>query len=147
MNRSEHAGPEEETRHVRFKEILIVDQDETWALVMRDAVAGGGFAVALATTIEEAVRKVRDKSPDLLLVSCLLDPESTHSLRQEIDSLKVPLPVVLVGLRPEDHRWDFWKDRRYVSAVRQPFKSRELLDVALALLGTTWEDLTGESGK
>jgi DNA-binding NtrC family response regulator len=143
MSHPEHQGSEEDTRQVRFKEILIVDQDEAWALVMRDAVAGGGFTVALAPTIEEAVRKVRQKAPDLVLLSCLLDVDTAQALLREIDALKAPPPVILVGLRYGDAQWDAWKERRYVSFVKQPFRSKQLLDMALALLGTTWEELTG----
>jgi DNA-binding NtrC family response regulator len=145
MSISDQPGPEEDTRAVRFKEILIVDQDEAWALVMRDAVAGGGFTVALAPTIEEAVRKVRAKPPDLVLLSCLLNVDTAQALLREIDALQTPPPVVLVGLRYGDTQWDDWKERRYVSFVKQPFRSKQLLDVALALLGTTWEELTGSS--
>jgi len=143
MSSPEQTPSEEETRQVRFKEILIVDQDEAWALVLRDAVAGGGFRVALAASIEEAVRKVKDQSPDLLLVSCLLEVELSQTLLGELECLKVPPPVVLVGLRPGDDRWNGWKQRRFVSVVPQPFKSRDVLDVALALLGSTWEDVGG----
>ena len=145
MDVPEQGGSEEDTRQVRFKEILIVDQDEAWALVMRDAVAGGGFTVALASTIEEAVRKVRAKTPDLVLLSCLLNAETAQELLREIDALKTPPPVVLVGLRYGDTKRDAWKERRYVSFVKQPFRSKQLLDMALALLGTTWEELTGSS--
>jgi DNA-binding response OmpR family regulator len=141
----EQASPEDDTRQVRFKEILIVDQDEAWALVLRDAVAGGGFAVSLATTVDEAIRKVREKTPDLLLLSCLLDVEASAPLLSEVEHLKVPPPTVLVGLRHGDARWEAWRTRRFVSVVKQPFKSRDILDVALALLGTTWEELTGNS--
>lgn len=144
MNSLEQAGPEDDTKPVRFKEILIVDRDEAWALVMRDAVAGGGFRVALASTIEEAVRKVREDSPDLLLVSCLLDVEASQPLLDEVSALPTPAPVVLVGSRYGDRRWEGWTGRPFVSVVKQPFKSKDLLDVALALLGTTWEQLTGE---
>jgi DNA-binding response OmpR family regulator len=141
----EQTSPEDDTRQVRFKEILIVDQDEAWALVLRDAVAGGGFCASLATTVDEALRKVREKTPDLLLLSCLLDVEAAESLRSELERLKEPPPTVLVGLRYGDARWDSWRQGRYVSVVKQPFKSRDILDVALALLGTTWEELTGEA--
>ncbi len=141
----EQASPEDDTRQVRFKEILIVDQDEAWALVLRDAVAGGGFCVSLATTVEGAIRKVREKTPDLLLLSCLLDVDASEPLRAEFDRLKAPPPTVLVGLRHGDGRWDGWRTRGFVSVVKQPFKSRDILDVVLALLGTTWEELTGNS--
>lgn len=135
--------PEDETKAVRFKEILIVDQDEAWALVLRDAVAGGGFCVSLAASVEEAIRKLREKAPDLLLLSCLLDVDAAAALLGEIERLDPPPPVVLVGLRHGDPRWNGWQERRFVSVVKQPFKSRDVLDVALALLGSTWEDLTG----
>jgi DNA-binding response OmpR family regulator len=145
MSLPEHPGPEDDTRKVRFKEILVVDRDEAWALAMRDAVAGGGFCVALATTVEEALRKMRDKRPDLLLLSCLMDPDDSKALLDELDSFETPPPVVLVGLSYGDARWDTWRGRGYVSLVRQPFRSRQLLDIALALLGTTWEELTGDA--
>jgi DNA-binding NtrC family response regulator len=145
MNRPKPSGPEDDTRKVRFKEILVVDQDEAWALVMRDAVAGGGFCVTLASATSEAIRKIREKRPDLVLLSCLMDPEESPALLVELDTLGAPPPVVLVGLATGDARWDSWKGRSYVSVVRQPFKSRQLLDIALALLGTTWEELSGDA--
>jgi DNA-binding NtrC family response regulator len=145
MSLPEHAGPEDDTRKVRFKEILVVDQDEAWALVMRDAVAGGGFCVALATTTGEAQRKMREKRPDLVLLSCLMDPDASQALLAELDWFETPPPVVLVGLAYGDARWDSWRGRAYVSLVRQPFRSRQLLDIALALLGTTWEELSGDA--
>lgn len=135
--------PEDETKAVRFKEILIVDRDEAWALVLRDAVAGGGFCASLAASIPEAMRKMREKTPDLILVSCLLDVEAAGALLTEIETLRPEPPVVLVGLRSGDARWDGWKMRPFVSVVGQPFKSRDVLDVALALLGSTWDEMTG----
>ena len=147
MTVSDQANPEDETRHVRFKEILIVDKDEAWALVLRDAVAGGGFCVALAASFEEATRKVREKPPDLLLMSCLLNVPDSEALLGEIERLSQQPPVVLVGLRHGDNQWNGWQERRFVSVVKQPFKSRDVLDVVLALLGTTWEDLTGNPPK
>jgi len=145
MNHPEHSGPEEDTRKVRFKEILVVDQDEAWALVMRDAVAGGGFCVSIAGTVEEALRKIRERRPDLVLLSCLMDPQESQALLGELDRSGKPPPVVLVGLSYGDARWDSWRGRSFVSLVRQPFRSRQLLDIALALLGTTWEELTGDA--
>lgn len=143
MTSSDKTNPEDETREVRFKEILIVDRDEAWALVLRDAVAGGGFCVSLAASVEEAIRKVRGKPPDLVLMSCLLNVQDSEALISEIERLGQPPPVVLVGLRHGDTQWNGVQSRRFVSVVKQPFKSRDILDVVLALLGTTWEDLTG----
>src|SRR5688500_662905 len=145
MSHPEQHGSEEDTRQVRFKEILIVDQDEAWALVMRDAVAGGGFTVALAPTIEEAVRKVRQKAPDLVLLSCLLDVDTAQALLREIDALKVPPPVILVGLRYGDTQWDAWKERRYVSFMKQQFRKNQRMGMELKLKCTARVKLDGIS--
>jgi DNA-binding response OmpR family regulator len=136
---------EDETKAVRFKDILIVDQDEAWALVLRDAVAGGGFCVSLAASVEEAVRSLREKPADLLLLSCLLNVEESGALLDQLERLNAPPPVILVGLRHGDARLDGWQRRRFVSVIKQPFKSRDVLNTALALLGSTWEELTGEA--
>ena len=62
-------GERPATRHVRFKDILLVEEDETWALALRDALSEGGFRVTLALSLYEAVRTLRRKAPDLLAVS------------------------------------------------------------------------------
>lgn len=136
-------GPE--TRLVRFKQILVVDQDEAWALVMRDAVARGGFCVVLATTIEEAVRLLREQPPDLTLVSCLLDLQAAQALLFEIETQKRAAPVVLVGYKDGDSRWEPWRSRPFVTVIPQPFKSQDVLNSVRTLLDSSWEDPEGES--
>jgi len=135
-----------DTRQVRFKEVLVIDQDEAWALVMRDAVARGGFRVALATSLDVAVREIRKEEPDLLLISCLLDAQAGETLLREIDALSPPPPVVLVGLQEGDPRWATWIPRSFVTVIRQPFKSHDVLGAVQALLDTAWEEITDESG-
>ena len=137
-----HRGPE--TRPVRFKQILVIDQDEAWALVMRDAVARGGFCVVLATSMEEALRTLRGQPPDLTLVSCLLDAQASETLLHEIDRLKLAAPVVLVGFQEGDPRWVTWKSHSFVTVIRQPFTSQEVLEAVRTLLDTSWEDRGGE---
>jgi DNA-binding NtrC family response regulator len=136
---------EPETRPVRFKKVLVIDQDEAWALVMRDAVARGGFCVALSTSIDETVRTIRGQTPDLLLISCLLDVEAGENLLREIDNLKEAPPVVLVGLKDGDDRWEPWRPRPYVTIVRQPFKLHDVLEAVRTLLDTAWVEITDEA--
>ncbi|HEV3029944.1 MAG TPA: response regulator, partial [Planctomycetota bacterium] len=135
-----------DTRQVRFKEVLVIDEDEAWALVMRDAVARGGFRVALATSLDVAIRAIRKEEPDLLLISCLLDAPAGETLLREIDALTPAPPVVLVGLQEGDHRWATWIPRPFVTVIRQPFKSQDVLGAVQALLDTAWEEITDETG-
>jgi DNA-binding NtrC family response regulator len=133
-----HRSPE--TRPVRFKQILIVDKDEAWCLVMRDAVARGGYCAIVPGTLEEAARILRSGSPDLVLVSCLLDGKGAEFLGAEMDSLKAPPPVILVGYRDSDVQWEPWKSNPRVSILRQPFKTQDVLQIVRTLLASTWDD-------
>lgn len=131
------------TRHVRFKEILVVEEDETWALALRDALCEGGYRVTLVLSSQHAASAVRQKQPDLLLVSALLGNEASEFLLREIESLRVPPPLLLVGARRGETRWEPWKSLPYATEVRQPFQLVDVLEAARAVLGSAWEDLTG----
>lgn len=139
---SRQEGPA--TRHVRFKEILVVEDDETWALALQDALSGGGYRVNLTMSLYDAVRAVR-KSPDLVLVSALVGDQVSEALLREIESVKLPPPVLLVGTRKGEARWEAWKSLPCLSKVGQPFQLVDVLEAARAILGSPWEDLTGEA--
>lgn len=132
------SGPE--TRPVRFKQILIVDQDEAWARVIRDAVARGGYCAIVAGSVPEGIRVLREGAADLALISCLLDTESAEALLSEIQALPKPPPLVLVGFRDADTQWHPWRSRKDVTLVRQPFTTESVLEVVRTLLVSTWED-------
>src|SRR4051794_39897441 len=121
-NSGESPGGVPATRHVRFKEILLIEEDETWALALNDALSEGGYRINLAASLQDAVRALRKKSTDLVLVSALLGESASEVLRLELESLKVPPPVLLVGTRPADARWRCWTSLPFVSSVDQPFQ-------------------------
>jgi DNA-binding response OmpR family regulator len=129
------------TRHVRFKEILLVEDDATWALALNDALSEGGYRITPAASTPDAVRSLRQKPSDLVIVSALLGEAASEMLRVELEHLKVPPPVLLIGTRPGDARWDSWTSLPFVSAVEQPFELPDVREAARAILGTPWEDL------
>jgi DNA-binding response OmpR family regulator len=134
------------TRHVRFKSVLLVEEDETWALAVMDALSEGGYRVALAGSVDEALRALRHKSPDLLLVSALLGEAASETLLRELEALKLPPPVLLVGSRKGESRWRAWRSLAFVTAVEQPFELPDVREAAEALLGAPWEDLIEGAG-
>jgi DNA-binding response OmpR family regulator len=139
-------GERPATRHVRFKEILLVEEDETWALALKDALSEGGFRVNLALSPSEAVRSLRRKSPDLVAVSALLGDEASELLLHELECLKLPPPVLLVGPRAGEKRWENWKALPVLSSVGQPFDLADVRQAARAILGSAWEDLMDGTG-
>jgi DNA-binding response OmpR family regulator len=132
------------TRHIRFKEVLLIDEDETWGLALQDALSAGGYRVHLAVSLYDTVREVRKKLPDLMVISALLGNHVSESLLREIEGISLPPPVLLVGARTGEVRWEAWKSLPCLSTVPQPFKLTDVLEAASALLGSPWEDLTGE---
>jgi DNA-binding response OmpR family regulator len=135
------------TRHVRFKTVLLVEEDETWALAVMDALSEGGYRVSLSGAVDEAVRALRQKPPDLLLVSALLGEAASDVLLRELESLKLPPPVLLVGPRKGEARWQSWRFLACVSAVEQPFELPDIRQAVEAILGAPWEDLIDGSDR
>lgn len=129
------------TRHVRFKDVLLVEEDETWALALKDALSAGGYRVNLALGLPEAVAALRRKSPELLLVSALLGEQASESLLRELEGRRVPPPVLLVGTRRGESRWEAWNSLSTLSRVEQPFTLGDVLESARAVLGSPWEDV------
>jgi DNA-binding response OmpR family regulator len=130
MGTPQRTQDEPATRHVRFKEILIVEDDETWALGLRDALAKGGYRVSLALALYEAVRRMREKVPDLFVVSALLGEQAAETLLRELEGLRVPPPILLVGPRPGEIRWEAWRSLPSLSVVGQPFELADVLEGA-----------------
>lgn len=54
------------------KRILLVEDEEALSATLRDELEEGGFGVELALTGEEALRKIHDHPPDLVLLDLLL---------------------------------------------------------------------------
>ena len=131
------------TRHVRFKEIVVVETDETWALALRDALVEDGYRVSPVLGIYEAARRIRRNPGDLFLVSALLGEQESETLLRELESARVSPRVLLVGSRTAEARWAAWSSLPYMSVVGQPFTLEDVRSAARAILGEPWVDLAG----
>lgn len=58
------------------KQILLIEDDAALIATLRDELEASGFAVDPATTSEEALRKVEERPPNLILLDLLLSGKS-----------------------------------------------------------------------
>ena len=79
--------------------IVVVDDDEEIRASLRRSLAFEGFKVTLAADGEEALRRVRDESPDLLVLDIMMPGldglEVVRRVRRAVDRL----PIILLPAR------------------------------------------------
>jgi diguanylate cyclase (GGDEF)-like protein/PAS domain S-box-containing protein len=80
--------------------VLLVDDDALLREMGRDALEQAGFAVALAASAEEALRRFREEAPDLVLLDLELPDRDGFSLCQELRR-QDDNPVLMVTARDD----------------------------------------------
>ncbi len=109
--------------------IMVVEDDQTLAAMLRAVLSGEGYRVVVATNGDEALRIVLQSPPDLLLLDLLLPGKSgmdvLRLLRQ--DHATMHIPVIMVTARGEvaDKVQAF--DLRVNDYLTKPFNTDELL--------------------
>jgi DNA-binding response OmpR family regulator len=128
------------TRHVRFKQVLLVDRDEELGSSIRQAISASPYLSRIATDIGNAVCSISRDEVDLVVVSSLVGDRSLHVLLRELEALPTPPPVLLLAYLHGESRWTAWRSLPLVSIVRTPFAPEDVLDAVRALIGKPWEE-------
>lgn len=81
------------------KRILIVEDDESAAAAFEEALSRTGYAIDRAETAVEAVCKVRELRPDLLLIDISL-PDGSGTLLARTLGLAHGVPVIIMTALP-----------------------------------------------
>lgn len=81
------------------QKILIIDDDETFRVILRDALTERGFHVAEASTGQEARTRLSKESPDLIILDVMIPDVDGVTICREIRSLEAlkDVPVVAVS--------------------------------------------------
>ena len=119
------------------KSILIVDDESSVSSLLHLTVEEMGHSAAsVATTGEEAVEKVIELTPDLVLMDIHLagsldGVEAAEQIRQMSD-----VPIIFVTSHTDDYNFERAKLTRPSGYVLKPFKQRELqMTIEMALGG------------
>ena len=119
------------------KRILVVDDDMSFVRLVERILQGAGYEVNIATNGLNALKIVRDKNPDLVLLDIMLPGvdgfEICRRLRDAPDTAQMPILMGSSKSRKSDREMAIEVGANDFYA--KPIKSEELLDMVENLLG------------
>lgn len=117
--------------------ILCVDDDQDFLDSLRTILESGGYAVELATSAEEGLRRYKQQRPDLVIVDLMMEEvDSGTAFMKEIRALGPTPPVYLLssvgdGLNLSTDYSQFG----FVGVLQKPINPKTLLATLKAKLG------------
>ena len=126
--------------------ILIVDDDEAMAGNCSMFLELQGFEVSIATSGAEALTKIRNSTPELIISDCempgMTGVELSETLRSNPSTAQLPILLMSGSLRGEVAR-----TASFDGFLRKPFLAENLLiEVRKLLLGTSSTPLQVHQG-
>jgi len=109
------------------KRIFIVDDEQEILDSLSRRLTQDGYEVITATGGQEAVRKIRDSSPDLILVDIVLPdidgPDVVQRIRQAEPSLEIPVIFLsgIVSKEKDGYHSEIKVGGREYPAIAKPF--------------------------
>jgi twitching motility two-component system response regulator PilH len=111
------------------QKILVVDDSKTELHVLTDMLVKRGYAVRTAETGEEAMRKLADERPDLILMDVVMPGQNGFQLTRTItrDPRYAGLPVIMCTSKNQetDRVWAMRQGAK--DYVVKPVKADELI--------------------
>lgn len=129
------------TRRVRFKRVLILEQDELWCGAVQAALAAGGYRSCAQSSAEAGLERLHNRPFDLVIVSCGMGDGVLEILSRNLGGLRVPPPLVVIETADDAGRSEAWRFLKPAATLRRPCASREVLAVTESLLGPPWIEM------
>ena len=118
-----------------IKNILIVDDSPTDRQHLSDLLAKGGYAVTQAESAEDALAKVKQKRPDLVLMDVVMPGQSgfqaTRTLAKDEATKSIPVIICTSKGQETDKIWGMRQGAK--DYVVKPIDGPELLAKISAL--------------
>ena len=111
------------------KKIFIIEDELDFLSTLRERLEFEGFEVATAVDGEEALRKIPEEKPDLILLDIMLPEMNGYQVCRELKSNPETesIPVVVVTAKSQESD-KFWaKETGADDYVTKPFEMEELL--------------------
>ncbi len=115
--------------------ILVVDDEYSIAEVLELALTDAGHEVVIATNGRQAVERLKEQRPDLILLDFMMPIMDGADMLKAIreDPARREIPVILMSSLPEAAVPESAKGA-YTAFLRKPFKLRALVEVANSAL-------------
>ncbi|HKA43712.1 MAG TPA: response regulator [Burkholderiales bacterium] len=112
-----------------IKKILVVEDSPTDRKVLADILSSNGYSVSTAGSAEEALPKVKQEMPDLVLMDVVLPGQNGYQATRAIskDDATKHIPVIIVSTKGQetDRVWGMRQGAR--DYIVKPVNSAELL--------------------
>lgn len=124
--------------------ILVVDDDEASRKLLTQLLSSQGFTVATARDAEEALTRIAQVSPDLLLLDVKLPDEDGRTLcrRLRMDGATSRLPIVLMTAYPDSAKMCLASGADAI--IQKPFKREEVVSWVRCLVRARHADAGSE---
>lgn len=120
------------------KKVLLVDDELTILLTMKRYVMNAGFDVDTASNGKEAVEKVRQGFPDLIVMDAVMPEMNGLQATREIRALdperKIPI-IMMTGLKADSDVMDA-RESGITEFLKKPVKGEELVRRILSYLNS-----------
>ncbi len=117
------------------KKVLVVDDSKTELMFMTDLLQKSGFLVRTAENAEEAMRRLAEDTPDLILMDVVMPGQNGFQLTRAInrDPAYSGVPIIMCTSKNQetDRVWAMRQGAR--DYITKPVQARELLDKIKAL--------------
>jgi DNA-binding response OmpR family regulator len=114
--------------------VLIVEDDESMAVALRDGFEFEGYEVTIVRDGEAGLRAARDAHPDLMVLDVMLPKKNGHDVCKELRSAGHRLPILMLTARGQEIDKVLGLKLGADDYVTKPFSFLELLARAEALL-------------
>jgi twitching motility two-component system response regulator PilH len=97
MHRGLHPTPAMEDENMTIQKILLVDDSKTELFYLSELLAKRGYAVRTAENAEEAMRRLGEETPDLILMDVVMPGQNGFQLTRTItrDPRFASVPVIM----------------------------------------------------
>ena len=116
------------------KKVLVVDDDPDFLEIIRMRLQADGYEVSTAADGEEAIKKVKEEKPDVMLLDVLMPKLDGLKVLQRIRKINKQLPVYILTAFSNPERFELAK--KYDAAgfiVKTNDLKREINNIANSL--------------
>lgn len=119
------------------KKVLIVDDEPNIVISLEFLMKREGFEVSIARDGEEALRKVEESMPDLILLDVMMPKKSGFEVCQQLrgNPAYAGLKIIMLTAKGRDTEVTKGLDLGADSYMTKPFSTKELAAQVKSLLG------------